>query len=103
PPMRGALPTYAKWIQQALDAAVRASTPYWALVIRRDRRMPLLLIPLALWDLLEPKVKLIRPDATLTTDWVSQSLDITVLGFFGFLSAVDPTLISWLARKVKRA
>ncbi len=42
---KAAAQTYEKFIQQAIDDAKKASTPYWMLIVKRDRRKPLLFIP----------------------------------------------------------
>lgn len=40
---------FEQWIQQASEAAERAGTIYWAVVFRRDQRVPMVCFPEALW------------------------------------------------------
>jgi hypothetical protein len=82
---------FAEFVRQSKAAAKRAGTPFWALIHRRDRRMPYITIPYDLHDRLfhlgslpTPKVcPLIKFYASLTDSWVQFQLDV-------FLANTEP-------------
>ena len=43
-PKNGAKQQYEKWFEQAMAAAELAGTPYWWLIVKRDRREPLVIM-----------------------------------------------------------
>jgi hypothetical protein len=53
---------YESWFWQAELAAMRAGTPHWWLIHRRDGRTAVLFMPYRLWNMLTGDTRLDRPD-----------------------------------------
>lgn len=45
PPTRGGIPEYIKWFEQAARSADQAGSVSWMIILKRDQRPPLMIIP----------------------------------------------------------
>lgn len=100
-PMDGPRPRYQEWIEQVQRAQQQAGVWSWLLIVKRDRRVPLVLLPQTLeLELVEYGAVFDQPVSPAFTIWYADKKD-NLCGFTltSFLEAVSPTIIRRLARR----
>lgn len=86
----GATPSrYASWIERAEEVRLQAKAYFWLLIVRRDRRLPLVLLPDGAADGLDLFLQY-RPSAQLALNILGGDSLIYVTTLDNFFSQVSP-------------
>jgi hypothetical protein len=95
-PKKAAKQKYEEWFQQAQEEQIGANTLSWLLVVKRDKREPIVFLPLRFMDVLAFNPHYV-PQLTMR----ATSLKETVMGITleDFLKKVKPDFTSLLGKK----
>lgn len=91
-PANASLQGYEKWIEQAKASQTQAGSRFWAIIHKRDRREPLIVVSYEMWNVLEWKME-IPPNKTF---FHAGELDLVALPLASFLDWVSPSVIQKL-------
>ncbi len=100
-PKNGSKQTYENWIEQAEQARANSGALYWMIIAKRDRREPIIIMPMELkYELLSVKVYFDydAPYMEMEVPWGKEDwLTICAFGFEQFLKYITPLKILDLA------
>lgn len=75
-PAKAAQQIFESFLEQALQDSINANTPYWVLIVRRDRKETCVFMPRTLARRLKPRLAYCKPSVFLSLEGKTKSWNI---------------------------